>query len=169
MINFNQPYIAPNQEKFGVAFVRWFAIFCSLCFLPFLYFFLRMLFRHGPALVIHELGIEDNSSSVSVGAIAWSDIKSFSMLELSQKKSILIQLWEPQKYLKRVGGNRKKRLLSIFKAHGTPVQINLTLVDATAEDILENIYCYKPEMRNNSESYPENTHSKAHLRRDDRW
>ena len=134
-------YIAPNQEKFGVAFVRGFAIFCSLCFLPFLYFFIRMLFLHGPAIVISESGIEDNTSLAPVRTIEWSDISSFSVLESGQKKSILVQVWEPQKFLEQVSGSRKKRLLSIFKAHGTPVQINLTLMEATAENILENILC----------------------------
>ena len=83
------------------------------------------LFDKKPGLILDENGIYDNSSFVSVGLILWKDIESIRIEKIKSTKTLIVNIYNPEKYIDR--SNRfKKVLLNLnTKLYGTPLTIGL--------------------------------------------
>ncbi len=83
------------------------------------------LFDKKPGLILDEDGIYDNSSAVSVGLILWKDIESIRVEKINSTKMLIVNIYNPEKYIDR--SNRfKKVLLNLnTKLYGTPLTIGL--------------------------------------------
>lgn len=82
----------------------------------------KPLFSKNPALLITELGIEDNSSPASVGFIPWDDITEIQETtnEL-KKKLILIMVKNSEKYTHMNGVKYSNLRSSYVKQFHTPI------------------------------------------------
>jgi len=61
----------------------------------------RKLQEKTPGLIIDEAGIIDNSSTVAAGLILWQDIKDISVVEIGRQQLIMIEVYNPGKYIDR--------------------------------------------------------------------
>lgn len=116
--------------------LKWLGIIGITFFGLILLFILKKLFGNDPALIIDNLGLEDNSSSFSSGHLLWSDIKSVSVLEMRRQKMILLQLSDAEKHINSQS-NLFKRLLLRFnsKAFGGHFSISANGLDIDVEEL----------------------------------
>lgn len=87
-------------------------IVCIALFSACLIFFIRRLFDHSPALVINHEGILDHSSYIPGGFIRWDDIEDIELYQLSGQTMIGIQLKDPDSFVERQQG-LKRRLIQM--------------------------------------------------------
>lgn len=84
---------------------------------------LRKLFDKSVGLKIDDYGITDNSNASSVGLIDWSDILEIKTKRVMSTGFILIFVDNPDKYLERVNGFKRKLMKGNMKMYGTPLSI----------------------------------------------
>ena len=84
---------------------------------------LRKLFDKTIGLIIDENGITDNTNASSVGLINWTDITEIRTEEVMSTKFLLIFIDNPDKYLVKVNGFKRKLLKGNMKIYGTPLSI----------------------------------------------
>lgn len=89
-----------------------------------------------PGLVIDSFGITENSSSVSVGQISWSDIEYIRVLKFNKDRFIAIQVKNPEDYIARQTC-RIKRYLMQSNWSGTPLTIVAGSLKIKFDDLLE--------------------------------
>ena len=78
---------------------------------------------------INEHGIVDHSNLSSVGLVEWEDIKGIRTGSFKKTSWLLVDTYNPQKYLdKAESGFKKWQLNSNVKAYGTPVYITSTVL-----------------------------------------
>jgi hypothetical protein len=84
---------------------------------------LRKLFDKKSGLIVDETGIIDNTNASSVGLIKWSDITDIRTEKVMSTKFLLIYTSNPDKYLERAGGLKRKLMQGNMKMYGTPLSI----------------------------------------------
>ena len=84
---------------------------------------LRKLFDKSVGLIIDNFGITDNSNASSVGLIDWSDILDIKTEQVKSTRFLLIFVDNPDKYLERVNGFKRKLMKANMKMYGTPLSI----------------------------------------------
>lgn len=84
---------------------------------------LRKLFDKSVGLIIDNFGITDNSNASSVGLIDWSDILDIKTEQVMSTRFLLIFVDNPDKYLERVNGFKRKLMKANMKMYGTPLSI----------------------------------------------
>jgi len=73
---------------------------------------------------IDEEGIIDRSSGVSVGRVFWKDIKAVRVEPVSGQHFIMLDVKNPQEYIRRQQNPLKKRTMEMnYQVHKTPVSI----------------------------------------------
>lgn len=117
-------------ENFPIKFMRdplWFRIVVSLCMSFFVVtgvYALRKIFDKKAGLIIDSNGITDNSNGASVGLIEWQDIADVEIKHVTSTKFILINVVNPEKYIKKAKSKMKAKLMrSNMKLVGTPIAI----------------------------------------------
>jgi hypothetical protein len=83
----------------------------------------RKLFDKTIGLTIDENGITDNTNATSVGLIDWTDIMEIKTEQVMSTKFLLIYISDPDKYLNRVNGFKRKLMQGNMKMYGTPLSI----------------------------------------------
>jgi hypothetical protein len=78
----------------------WGSVFWPLLAIPF------QLFRHGPTVVIDELGVFDRR--MGVGPIPWEDIASVSVAEVKRQRVLSLWLRNEEPYLSRASAWRRR-------------------------------------------------------------
>jgi hypothetical protein len=86
----------------------------------------RSFIKAGKALVIDEKGIEDYSSSASLGFVPWSDIHEVDETSIMDIPLILIHLKDHKKYTKQKKGFDKTLLNENIAMYNTPFVIDST-------------------------------------------
>jgi hypothetical protein len=77
-----------------------------------------------PGLIIDEEGITDNSSGVAAGKILWSDIKKVSVERVSGQQLIMVEVKNPQQYIKAQKNPLKKSMMTLnYSLYKTPIHI----------------------------------------------
>jgi len=84
---------------------------------------LRKLFDKSVGLTIDDYGITDNSNASSVGLIDWADIFEIKTEQVMSTRFLLIFVDNPDKYLERVNGFKRKLMKANMKMYGTPLSI----------------------------------------------
>jgi hypothetical protein len=93
-----------------------------------------------PALVIDKEGILDNSSGVSAGKILWSDIKKISVEQVSGQQFIMVEVKNPQQYIKAQKNPLKKSMMSLnYSLYKTPVHITSMGMNVKFDDLYKAI------------------------------
>ncbi len=85
---------------------------------------IRKLFDKAVGLIIDDNGITDNTNASSVGLIDWSDILEVKTEQVMSTRFLLIFVDNPDEYLKRVNGFKRKLMKGNMKMYGTPLSIN---------------------------------------------
>lgn len=82
------------------------------------------LFDKKPGLELDSFGIIDNASALAAGLIPWTDVVDTGIYEVQKQKMLVIQVRDPDKYIKR--GSPLKRLLvqANHKICGSPIVIS---------------------------------------------
>lgn len=96
---------------------------------------LRKLFDKTIGLTIDENGITDNSNASSVGLIEWSDIVKIKTEQVMSTRFLLIFISNPDKYLKRVNGFKRKLMKGNMKMYGTPLSITSNTLKYNFDDL----------------------------------
>ncbi|HCY00041.1 MAG TPA: hypothetical protein DG754_07865 [Bacteroidales bacterium] len=98
-------------------------------------FQLKKLLDKTPGLIIDENGITDNTNAISVGLINWADITGIKTKQVLTTKSLLIFTSNPDKYLDRVNGFKRKLMKGNIKMCGTPLTIISNTLKCNFEDL----------------------------------
>lgn len=96
---------------------------------------LRKLFDKSIGLAIDEKGITDNSNASSVGLIEWTDIAGIKTKQVMSTKFLLIFINNPDKYLERVNGFKRKLMKWNMKMYGTPLSITSNTLRYNFDDL----------------------------------
>jgi len=94
-----------------------------------------------PGLIVDDNGITDNTNASSVGLINWVDITEIKTQQIKSTKFILIFTSNPEKYLEKVHGFKRKLMQANMKMYGTPLSIisnTLKLSYTDMEQLLNN-------------------------------
>jgi hypothetical protein len=83
----------------------------------------RKLFDKTIGLTIDENGITDNTNATSVGLIDWNDIVEIRTKQVMSTKFLMIFTKNPDKYIERVNGFKRKLMQGNMKMYGTPLSI----------------------------------------------
>lgn len=98
--------------------------------LPGIIFFTRKLADKRPGLIIDSMGVTDNSSSLSLGFIPWSDITSVEskivqVSVASKQKFVAIKLRNPEVYIDSQTSALKRKAMQVGLKHSdSPVNIS---------------------------------------------
>lgn len=94
------------------------------------------LFNRKPGLMINDQGISDNTSSLSVGLIAWQDILTLQTVVISSTKLLMIVVRNPEDYLNKSTSKLKTRLMrSNLKMYGSPIAISATNLQCNYDEL----------------------------------
>ena len=128
---FNSPALVYGVGALGIA------LFGALSLIN-----LRKYFDRRPGVVLSEAGLLDNSTSVSVGFVPWSDITGVDTYRTFNQRTLVVRVSDPQKYLG--GGNALARYLrkSNLRLCGSPVTITSTVLKIGYDDLMAEIQDY---------------------------
>lgn len=84
---------------------------------------LRKLFGKSVGLTVDDDGITDNSNASSVGRIDWCDIVDITTAQVMSTRFLLIFVINPDKYLERANGFKRKLMKENMRIYGTPLSI----------------------------------------------
>lgn len=132
--HYNSPFL---MYGIGVIVILFFG-FCGVVGI-------RKLFDKKPGLILNAAGIHDNSSGIAAGFVPWSEITGFSIFEMQNQKTLVINVIEPQRYI--MAGGAFKRMLNKmnYKMCGSPVVISANSLKVGFDELLKicNFYLYK--------------------------
>ncbi len=98
--------------------------------------YLVKLFDRKPGLIIDAEGITDNSSGVAAGKILWSDIKKISVERVSGQQFIMVEVKNPQLYIKAQKNPLKKSMMTLnHSLYKTPIHITAIGMNVKFEDL----------------------------------
>ena len=91
-------------------------------------------------LIIDKQGITDNSSALSVGLIAWSDIENISVIEMYRQKLIMIEVNNPEEYIARQPNSMKRKMMEMnYKTYHTPISITSNILQIKFDELLQKL------------------------------
>ena len=123
-------YLAKNPEYFisfkfrSPQFIRIVGIITVCLFSLAWLYIIPKLFDRKPGLILDEKGITDNSSFISVGLILWKDIVSIRTGKIKSNKFLIIDVCNPEKYVKGYGKVKTLLLKANIRLYGTPLSIS---------------------------------------------
>ena len=132
--------IADNQTRFSPTFVKGAGIAGILFFSATGIYGIRKMFDNITGLIIDENGIVDNTNASSVGLIKWSDITGIETAEVASTKFLLIHTRNPEYYLGKVKGFKRKLMEGNNKMYGTPLSITSNTLKYKFKDLEKLIY-----------------------------
>ena len=86
-------------------------------------------------LTIDEHGIFDNTNASSVGLIMWNDITEIKTEQVASTKFLLIYTENPEKYLDKVKGVKRKLMEGNNRMYGTPLSITSNTLKYNFSDL----------------------------------
>jgi len=125
-------WMAFDPEKFIHTFfgidnhstVRFWGISATLFFGLALIYGITKLFDKKAGLILNEQGIIDNTTAASIGLIEWTDIKGIRTGQVISTKFLLIDIKEPEKYIKKAKSKMRSKLMKAnLNSYGTPLSI----------------------------------------------
>ena len=113
---------------------------------------IKKMFDKAIGLTIDENGITDNSNASSVGLVEWNDITEIRTEQVMSTKFLLIFIANPDFYIDKVKGFKKKLLQGNNKMYGTPISITSNTLKFSFDDleklIIDGLKEYKEKMPN---------------------
>lgn len=88
------------------------------------YYGIKNFFKKTTGLIIDDYGITDNSGIPGWGLIKWTDITRIQTERIGRSKFILLFTVNPEFYLNKASGSRKKIMEGNMKMFGTPLALS---------------------------------------------
>jgi hypothetical protein len=115
-------------------------IFCvgivSIIFIGFgAVLFVKKLSDRSPGLIINDQGITDNSGGTSVGFIPWTEIVKIVQTTIANQKFLILFVQEPEKYIQKEKGFKKKFMQMNYNSYGSPVTISTNALGYNADEL----------------------------------
>ena len=127
--------IADQQTRFNPTLIKGVGIAGILFFGATLIFGVKKMFDKTIGLTINENGIFDNTNASSVGLIKWTDITEIKTEQVASTKFLLIYTNNPDFYLDKVKGFKKKLMEGNNKMYGTPLSITSNTLKYSFNDL----------------------------------
>jgi hypothetical protein len=131
-----------DNPKFDNALLdnQWFTKLAGTASLVFFgiatYFFIRKLMANGPGLIINDIGMEDYSSAFAV-KIYWKDIEAIEAITIQSQPIILLKVNNPQTYIAREKGFKRKMMVMNYKWYGSPLSISANGLQISFDELLQ--------------------------------
>jgi hypothetical protein len=100
---------------------------------------IKKLFDKKMGLIIDDSGIIDNTNASSIGLIEWNDISEIKIQQVMSTKFLLIYTTDPEKYLDKVKGLRRKLMKGNMKMYGTPLSITSSTLKYNFDDLINQL------------------------------
>lgn len=128
---------ADNQERYDPTLVTA-AGYVGLTFFGFagLYIFYK-LFDSKPGLIIDKDGIYDNSSAAAGHLIEWEIITGLRVGQVMSTKFMLIDIENPEEFMERASGIKKKLMWGTYKMYGTPTSISSSVLSCDFDELFQ--------------------------------
>lgn len=95
----------------------------------------KKLFDNKPGLIINAKGITDNTNSSSIGLIKWSDITKISQKKVVSTKFLLVEIRNPEDYIKKANRLKKLTLKQNLSTYGTPITLTSVGLQCSFEEL----------------------------------
>lgn len=124
--------------------------FFGLCFIIGLYNFLRGTFRR-EALMLTPSTLMVSPTSNGSFTLKWSDISNIDTIQIGNERMLVIQLYDPLRFIERQGDSAIKRKLmqADMALVGSPCAVVLNNIDAGDDDIEQIINKYVADYGHN--------------------
>lgn len=99
----------------------------------------RKLMERRIALIIDDTGIFENSHSNSAGWIPWTEITGIRIGQVASTRFILIDVVNPEPYLNKVSGFKRKMLEANINLYNTPIAITSTTLNANFDELVQQL------------------------------
>ena len=96
---------------------------------------MKKLFVKRIGLTIDQNGIIDNTNASSVGLIKWEDITDIKTGQIASTKFLLIYISNPEFYLEKIKGFKRKILEGNNRMYGTPITITSSTLKCKFSDL----------------------------------
>lgn len=96
---------------------------------------IKKMFDKTIGLTIDENGIFDNTNASSVGLIKWTDITAIKTEQVASTKFLLIYTANPDFYLDKVKGFKRKLMEGNNRMYGTPLSITSNTLKYNFNDL----------------------------------
>lgn len=96
---------------------------------------LRKMGDKRAGLIIDDDGIYDNTNAASIGLIKWDDIIKMETEKIHSTKLLFIYVKNPDEYINRAKGVRKKLMQANKNMYGTPLSITSTNLKCNMETL----------------------------------
>jgi hypothetical protein len=117
-----KPYIFAEQYQMQ-PFIKIVGIIATLFFGAAGIYAITKILDKTPGLIIDEYGITDNTNGASIGLIKWSDITDIQSALIVSQKFVLVYVKNPQEYINKTKGIKRKILQGNNKMYGTPLAL----------------------------------------------
>ena len=127
--------LSNQQTRFSPILVKGAGIACIVFFSAAAVFSVKKMFDKTIGLIIDENGIFDNTHAASVGLIKWADITGIRTEQIASTKFILIYTTNPEFYLNKASGFKRKLMEANNNMYGTPLSLTSTLLNCNFDDL----------------------------------
>ncbi len=94
------------------------------------------LFDKKAGLILNADGITDNTNAASIGLIEWTDITGIRTEQIMSTKFLLIDIEEPEKYIKKAKNKMRAKLMKAnWNSYGTPLSITSNTLKYNFEEL----------------------------------
>ena len=124
----------------NILLIRFIGIIAVLFFgFVFITLIRKVLFDKNLGIIINEKGIFDNSSFVAVGLIKWEDIISIKKSNVGKTSFLLIDVKNPENYIKTSSKIKSNLLKANYRSYGTPISISSNFINCDFDQLEEYI------------------------------
>ncbi|WP_338789860.1 STM3941 family protein [Bernardetia sp. MNP-M8] len=127
--------IADQQTRFSPLVVKGIGIASVMFFGATGIYSIKKTFDNKVGLTIDDDGIFDNTNASSVGLIKWTDITDIRTEQVASTKFLLIYTANPDFYLNKVKGFKRKLMEGNNKMYGTPLSITSNTIKYNFNDL----------------------------------
>jgi hypothetical protein len=99
--------------------------------------FVTKLKGNKPGLMIDAKGITDDSALTSVGQVLWTDVQEIKITSVNNQYFIMVIVKNPEEYIARVSGLKRKLLQSTYKNQGSPIMISVNGLECSLDDLFK--------------------------------
>jgi surface polysaccharide O-acyltransferase-like enzyme len=127
--------MADQQTRFNPTLVKAIGVVAIVFFSATGIFGIKKLSDKSIGLTIDDNGITDNTSAISIGLIKWSDITAIETKEVMSTKFLLIYTTNPNHFIEKVQGFKRKLMATNMSMYGTPIAITSTTLQYNFNDL----------------------------------
>jgi hypothetical protein len=127
--------MANQQTRFNILLAQGAGIVSMLFFGATLFYGIKKMFDKTIGLTVDENGIWDNTNASSVGLIKWTDITEIRTAQIASTKFLLIFTTNPEFYLNKAQGFKRKLMEGNNQMYGTPLSISAATLKYSFHDL----------------------------------